>query len=125
MVKRTRSKRGGQLNPEYQVNQPNQPNQVNQPNQPNQPNWVNNGLETISNSASKISDSASNLFNSITAPKPGSVTVTGTGINGSPYDPNVVKEEPKPWWKIWGGRRRTKSKKNRRSRKKRSYRRRK
>ena len=91
----------------------------------NQSNWINNGLETISNSASKISDSANNLYNSITGPKP--VTGMGpvTGMNGSPDDPNVVKEEPKPWWKIWGGRRRTKSRKNRRTRKKRSYRRRK
>jgi hypothetical protein len=108
MVKRTRTKRGGHVygqNQQYLSNNQYGPNQ-----QPN--NWV----DTISNSANEIKSSANNLYNSITGP------------NGSQYEQNQMAygqnqmvEKQKPWYQFWGGRRRTKSKKNRRTNKKRSY----
>jgi len=96
---RTRSKRGGQS---YVPNQSYEPNQ--------ESNW-------LDNSWNKIKSSTNNLYNSISGP------------NQTPYDPNQIQYDPnqsseqnqeKPWYKFWGGRRRTKSRKNRRTCKKRS-----
>ena len=99
---RTRSKRGGQV---FDPNQASFQNQA-----PQETNWLDNSWE-------KISGKANNLYNSITGPNQ-----APSNPNQTPYDPNQTSEQnqEKPWYKFWGGRRRTKSRKNRKTCKKRS-----
>jgi len=109
MVKRTRSKRGGQT---YDPNQASYQNQV-----PQETNWLNNSWE-------KISNKANNLYNLIRVPNQTPYVPNQTPYvpNQTPYVPNQSSEQnqEKPWYQFWGGRRRTRSRKNRRTCKKRS-----
>ena len=96
---KSRSKRGGQVSDPAQVSYPAQasyPAQVSDPSQ--ESNWLNNSWD-------KIKSSTNNLLNSITGPK---IQNEASGLN-----------QEKPWYKFWGGRRRTKSRKLQKTRKKR------